>query len=172
MIVGGIFGPKKSGKTTLAHHLGNEYWQQEGRRCLVNDPNFTDKWGANFWVAPNEDEFWIAAWSTKNCLLICDDAGKTIDRDDALTDVFTRINHNGHKLLVVGHNGVNLNPTMREQMDVLYLFRTTPTASKKWYEIFGNDELKDAHHLGRYEFYYARQYEGVQKLKLDLAREM
>lgn len=180
MIVGGIFGPKKSGKTTLADHLAQEYWQKENRRCLVNDPNGTDSWSACCWQPEfqkngkripddvREKQFWDVAWSTQNCLLICDDAGKTIDRNDELTDVFTRINHNGHKLLVVGHSGVNLNPTMREQMDVLYLFRTTPSASKKWYEVFGADELKTAHKLGRYEFFYVRQYEPTEKLKLDL----
>lgn len=183
MIVGGIFGPKKSGKTTLANKLAEEYWNQEGRRTLVLDPNQTDAWGPSCWqpdetfhgkettAEEREAQFWHTVWSTTNCLVICDDAGKTIDRDDSLTDVFTRINHNGHKLLVIGHSGTNLNPTMRQQMDVIYLFRTTPSAAKAWYEVFGYEEIKSSYTLDRYEFFYVRQYEGVQKLKLDIGTQ-
>ena len=162
MIVGGIFGPKKSGKTTLGQYLGREYWNAENRRCLVNDPN-NSEWGPHFWVAKNEDEFWATAWKTQNCLLICDDAAASIARDGDLVDVFTRINHNGHKLLVIGHSGVNLLPQMREQMDTLYLFKTSPKAAAMWFEIFPDPALDSAVHLGRYEFLYVRQYEKTEK---------
>jgi GTPase SAR1 family protein len=180
MIVGGIFGPKKSGKTTLACHLAREYWNAENRRTLVNDPNGTDTWGPHCWLPETviegrrildqerEERFWEAVWATHNCLIICDDAGKTINRNSELNDVFTRINHNGHKLLVVGHGGTNLNPLMRQQMDVLYLFRTTPKESEKWFEVFGDEQLKQAHKLQQYEFLYVRQYQETQRLILDV----
>jgi hypothetical protein len=189
MIVGGIFGRKKSGKTTLAKHLGVEYWHSEDRRSLVLDPNATDNWGSNFWVTSDDALFWHTAWSTKHCLLIVDDAGKSIDRDSELTDAFTRINHNGHKLLVIGHDGVNLTRVMREQMDTLYLFAAGNKAVEKWEEVFPDPpppkgmtklqqirsgqkdiplRMEDAMYLNQYEFLYVRQYKPIEKLKLSL----
>jgi hypothetical protein len=188
MIVGGIFGRKKSGKTTLARHLGKSYWQQEDRPSLVLDPNRTDNWGPEFWVAPDDATFWEKAWTTKHKLLIVDDAGKSIDRNSDLTDAFTRINHNGHKLLVIGHDGVNLTRVMREQMDTLYLFCAGEDAVEAWQQVFPDkpppkgmtkkEELRsnlqvplrmeDAMYLGRYEFLYVRQYEPTQKLRLTI----
>lgn len=168
MIVGGVFGPKKSGKTTLAKELAEQYWRKEQRRSLVNDPNLTDDWGATCWVAPSESEFWNKAWTTQNCLLICDDAGRTIDRAAELNDAFTRINHNGHKLLVIGHSGTNLTTVQRQQMDVVYLFRTTPKAAEYWYDVFGDKKILTANKLQRYEFLYIRQYEETQKMMLTL----
>ena len=196
MIVGGIFGRKKSGKTTLAKHLGKEYWQSEDRRSLVLDPNATDTWGPEFWVTSDADLYWATAWSTEHCLLIVDDAGKAIDRDSALTDAFTRINHNGHKLLVIGHDGVNLTRVMREQMDTLYLFAAGSKAVEKWEEIFPDTpppkgiskaawareirsrkvkgekvnapiDMEDAMYLKRFEFLYIRQYEPIERMKLQ-----
>lgn len=157
MIVGGIFGPKKSGKTTLARHLAVQYWELEGRRSLVLDPNNSD-WPDCCLQLPSEEIFWNTCWRTKNCLIICDDAAASIARDGDLTDVFTRINHNGHKLLVVGHNGTNLLPTMREQMDVLYLFRATPKAAGYWYDVFGQEEILQSNQLKRYEFLHIENY--------------
>lgn len=188
MIVGGIFGRKKSGKTTLSKHLGKEYWQREDRRSLVLDPNRTDNWGPEFWVAQSDSEFWETAWKTRNCLLIVDDAGKSIDRNSELVDAFTRINHNGHKLLVIGHDGVNLTRVMREQMDTLYLFCAGDKAVEAWEQVFPDrpppkgmtkrEELRsgkqiplrmeDAMYLQKYEFLYIRQYEPIEKLKLNL----
>ncbi len=188
MIVGGIFGRKKSGKTTLAKHLGKSYWWQEDRRSLVLDPNRTDDWGEHFWVAPDSATFWHTAWNTKNCLLIVDDAGKSIDRNSELVDAFTRINHNGHKLLIVGHDGVNLTRVMREQMDTLYLFCASVDATEAWQQVFPDkpppkgmtkrEELRagkniplrmeDALYLQQYEFLYVRQYKPIERMKLTL----
>lgn len=167
MIVGGIFGPKKSGKTTLGRYLAEQYWMQEDRRALVLDPNHSD-WGSYCWQAPNEEIFWAKVWATKNALIICDDAASSINRNADLIDVFTRINHNGHKLLVIGHNGTNLLPVMREQMDTLYLFRATPTAATKWYEIFSYEEVLKASELKQYEFLFIRSYMPVEKKILTL----
>lgn len=167
MIVGGIFGPKKSGKTTLAQYLASEYWKQEGRRSLVNDPNQA-AWGAECWQAETEEKFWQTAWKTRDCLLICDDAAATINRDADLVDVFTRINHCGHKLLVIGHSGGNLLPVMREQMDTLYLFRTSPKMADAWYEIFHDPAIREANTLGQFEFLFVRTWSPTQKLRLTL----
>lgn len=174
MLVGGIFGPKKSGKTTLAQHLAQAYWHSEDRASLVNDPNSSD-WPKCCWQPPitlNEEQketvFWETVWKTQHKLIICDDAGKSIDRNADLNDIFTRINHNGHKLLIVGHNGSNLLPIQRQQMDDVYLFRSTLDACKWWYDVFGDDKIFEAPKLQRYEFLRCRFYEPTEKHILNL----
>lgn len=181
MLVGGIFGPKKSGKTTLAQYLAKSYWAKEDRASLVFDPNLSD-WPDVCWSPPmpqgmsveeavelREAQFWHTVWSTQNKLIICDDAAKTINRNPELNDIFTRINHNGHKLLVIGHSGVNLLPQHREQLDVIYLFRNTTESGKYWYDVFGYKECFQINTLKRYEFITMEQFKPPSKpLKLIL----
>jgi len=174
MIVGGIFGPKKSGKTTLARALAESYWQKEDRASLVFDPNL-DSWPACCWCPPfagdfekMEANFWQTVWTTKHKLIICDDAAKTVNRNPELNDLFTRINHNGHKLLIIGHSGTNLLPIHRQQMDVIYLFRSTEEAGRWWYDVFGYEEILTCNKLQRYEFMHVEQYAPVKKHILKL----
>lgn len=179
MLVGGIFGPKKSGKTTLARALAEGYWLSEDRASLVNDPN-SSGWPKCCWQPPasfngrtlspdnREALFWDNVWKTQHKLIICDDAGKSINRNADLNDIFTRINHNGHKLLIIGHNGSNLLPIQREQMDDVYLFRSTLDACKWWYDVFGDDKIFSAATLNRYEFLRCRFYEPTEKHILQL----
>lgn len=175
MIVGGIFGPKKSGKTTLARELAKSYWAGEDRASLVFDPNL-DTWPDCCWQPPTEYAgsenyeavFWHTVWTTKNKLIICDDAANTINRNPELNDVFTRINHNGHKLLVIGHSGTNLLPQHREQLDVVYLFRNTTESGRWWYDVFGYDDCFKINGLKRYEFLEVQQYKAPEKRILKL----
>lgn len=175
MIVGGIFGPKKSGKTTLGRSLSVQYWNLEDRPSLVFDPNF-DAWPSNCWLPEIgsgdmdeiEGRFWDNVWRTENHLIICDDAAKTINRNPSLNDIFTRINHNGHKLLIIGHSGTNLLPLHRQQMDVVYLFRSTQEAGKWWYDVFGDPVVLSCNKLERYEFLHIEQYKKTERKKLKI----
>lgn len=195
MLVGAAIGRKKSGKTTLAKHLGLEYWLGEDRPSLVLDPNRAGSWGPEFWLAPDSATFWHTAWSTEHCLLIVDDAGKGIDRNPELEDAFTRINHNGHKLLILGHDGVNMTRIMREQVDTLYLFCAGKKSVEAWEEVFpdrpppkgmtkreeiklANDgkhnlpvRMEDAMYLQQYEFLYCRQYKPIERMTLNLGSD-
>ncbi len=174
MIVGGIFGPKKSGKTTLARKLAESYWHKENRSSLVLDPNLDD-WPTCCWQPPTgthaaerEEIFWHTVWSTQNHLIICDDAANSIDRNPELNDIFTRINHNGHKLLVIGHSGVNLLPQHRQQLDIVYLFRNTQESGKWWYDVFGYKECLAINSLQRYQFLQVEQYRPPRPRMLEI----
>jgi hypothetical protein len=165
MINGGIFGPKLSGKTTLAMALSRQFWQQYKIKTIVLDLN-GDNWGEHATATNDEEIFWQVVWKAQNCLIIVDEAAETINRDKKLIPVFTRMRHNNHKLIVVGHSGMNLLPIMREQIDTIYLFRQGEKAAAYWSEIMAEKGLLQACELPQYTFIKLELYGKPQRLKL------
>jgi hypothetical protein len=169
----GVFGPKLSGKTTLARELSRQYWVRTGRRSLVLDPNLED-WGKHSWVTDDEGRFWVAVWKSpvlgksKPSLVIVEEAAETINRDKGLTSVFTRLRHLNHKLIVIGHSGENLLPIMRQQLDTLYLFRQSPDDAERWARSMTQEGFLTAAELNQYEFLYGERFKPPVKRKLDL----
>jgi hypothetical protein len=166
---GGIFGPKLSGKTTLARQLSRDMWTREKVRSLVFDPN-NDDWinEKQCWTTADDKTFWDACWKVKNCVIVVEDSAATIRRDRTLVPVFTRMRHCNHRLLVIGHSGMDLLPVMRQQLDTLYLFRQPDSACKVWAETFTQDGLLEAKNLGQFEFLYTVSYGAPKKYRLKL----
>lgn len=167
----GIFGPKLSGKTTLAKELSRQHWVRAQRRSLVLDINL-ENWGPQAWVTDNEEKFWHVVWRAngKPSLVIVDEATETINRDKGLIRVFTRLRHLHHKLIVIGHHGSNLLPIMRDQFDTLYLFRQSEKSAKEWAETMTQPGFEAAAGLPQYEFLYGEKFKEPVKRKLDLSR--
>jgi len=167
----GIFGPKLSGKTTLAMELSRQYWRRVQMRSLVLDPNL-ENWGKQAWVTDDEQKFWAAVWgSGKPSLVIVEEAAETINRDKGLTSVFTRLRHLHHKLLVIGHHGSNLLPIMRDQFDHLYLFRQSSHSAAAWADTMTQSRFMEADQLAQYEFLSGGKFEPPVKRKLDLKQK-
>lgn len=169
MINGGIFGPKLSGKTTLAMALSRQYWRQQKIKTIVLDIN-GDAWGEHATATDNEEIFWQVVWKAQNCLVIVDEAAETINRDKKLIPVFTRMRHNSHKLIVIGHSGMNLLPIMREQIDTIFLFRQGEKAAAYWSETMAEKGLLAASELPQYEFIKLQLYGKPQRQKLALSQ--
>lgn len=165
----GIFGPKLSGKTTLAMSLSREYWSKHRMRTFVLDPNM-EEWGKQAWTTKDEEKFWGAVWRTNNVLVIVDEAGETINRNKGLIAVFTRLRHLHHKLIVLGHSGVNLLPIMRQQLDTLYLFRQSHKAAGMWAEDMTQDGFLDAIGLPQYVFLYGEKFKSPVKMRLNISK--
>lgn len=167
----GVFGPKLSGKTTLAKHLSRLYWTRQRRRSLVLDPNLED-WGPHAWVTKDEAKFWEIVWKepATPSLVIVEESTEMIARNEELTPVFTRLRHLHHKLIVIGHNGTTLLPIMREQIDTLYLFRMAPRPAKMWAEDMTQPGFEESVNLEQYEFLYGQRYVAPVKRKLDLKK--
>ncbi len=169
----GIFGPKLSGKTTLAKELSRQYWERSQRRSLVLDPNL-EEWGPHAWVTDDEEKFWSAVWKNsvfkpaKPSLVIVEEAAETINRDKGLTSVFTRLRHLNHKLIVIGHSGENLLPIMRQQLDTLYLFRQSPDDAERWARSMTQEGFLTAAELEQYEFLFGERFKPPVKRKLSL----
>ena len=158
MHIAGIFGPKLSGKSTLARRLSEQYWVQEKRRSFVLDPNL-EYWGPQAWVTSNEEQFAEVVWKVRNELVIIEEAAATINRDRSkVAGYFTRIRHAGHKVIVVGHSGMDLLPVMRQQIDEVFLFRQPRQAAEVWAMNFADDKLLACTKLKQYEFMHTRLY--------------
>lgn len=165
MINAGIFGPKLSGKTTLAKKLSRDLYCKTGMRSLILDPH-EESWGEHAHVTPDEEKFWRGVWASQGCLVIVEEAAATIRRERDLVPVFTRLRHCNHRLIVVGHSGMDLLPVMRQQLDVIYLFRQPESAAKVWAETFAEKGLLAATELRQYEFIRCQLYQPPQKFIL------
>jgi len=169
MVNGGIFGPKLSGKTTLAKTLSQQYWSKHKVRSIVLDINDDEiEWGEQAFVMSDEEKFWKATWESTNSVIIVDEAAATISRARELIPVFTRLRHNHHVLIVIGHSGMDLLPVMRQQFDTLFLFRQPESAAKVWSETMTEKGLLGAVDLKQYEFIRCELYQPPQKMKLKL----
>lgn len=173
----GIFGPKLSGKTTLARELSKRYWRDARMRSFVLDPHLED-WGKQALVFGDEDPdrmaeqerlFWATVWRTEAALVIVEEASTTIRRERELIPVFTRLRHRRHKLIVIGHSGIDLLPTMRQQLDTIYLFRQPEEAAVIWSRTFCDKRLLAAEELAQFEFLEMRLYGTPSKRKLQLS---
>ncbi len=165
MIRAGIFGPSMSGKTTLAKALSLEYFKRDKIQTLVLDPH-QEEWGEQAKLFTDEGKFWDSVWASDNCLVIVEEAASTINRNNDLIPVFTRLRHRHHKLIVVGHSGRDLLPVMRQQIDTLYLFRQPMSASKVWAEVMADDDLLAASTLNQFEFIVKESFKPTKKLIL------
>lgn len=163
----GVFGPTLSGKTTLSMKLSEQYWKKHQTRSLVLDP-YAENWGEHAKVFTDEKEFWEAAWQTTDSLIVVEEASTTISRDRELIPVFTRMRHNRHSLMVIGHNGTDLLPAMRHSLTTLFLFKQPESAAKIWSENFAETGLLKATELKQYEFIRYESYGTPVKQKLAL----
>ena len=166
IISAGIFGPKLSGKTTLAKALSNQFWVKQRKRSLVLDPNL-EQWGQHAWITDDEEKFWRVVWASQAMIIVVEESAETINRDKGLINIFTRLRHNQHVLIVIGHSGVNLLPIMREQLDTIYLFRQSEKAAAYWAETFTEKGLLAASELQQFEFLHTKLYGTPRKLRLQ-----
>lgn len=168
----GIFGPTESGKSTVARQLVREHFSKYGLKALILDPH-SDEW--NLWpqsavgfITDSEEQFWKAVWESEGCLVVVEESSSTIKREKNLIPVFTKLRHRKHKLLVIGHSGMDLLPVMREQFDTLFLFRQPQSAAKVWSEVMTETGLLACTSCKQYEFIFHRMFGKPSKMKLKL----
>ena len=164
MTRGGIFGISLSGKTTLAKNISRQYATRFNVPSLILDPHL-ETWGDHATVTDDEEKFWETVWKNRNCLVIVDEAAATIRRERELIPVFTRLRHLGHKLLVIGHDGSDLLPVMRQQLDTLYLFRQDDDSVKWWIKKFADPRVAAARELRQYEYLYCEMFKEPKKFQ-------
>ena len=165
----GIFGPGQSGKTTLAKWISNLFWNSKGIRSLVLDPN-SEQWGKHAKVFSLEDEerFWFECWRVQSHAIFVEESADTIKRDRELIPVFTRIRHQGHKLIVSGHDAMDLLPVMRRQISTLYLFRQSEDSAKVWANQFTDKRIFESCKLEQFEFLECHLFGDVKKKTLKI----
>ena len=162
----GIFGASESGKSTLAKKISGFIHSSERRPSIVLDPYSRDNWGRHAVVFTDEAKFWKHIFQAKNSLVIVDDASATINRDRELSNVFTTLRHQGHKLLVIGHDASNLLPQMRAQLQRVFLFLQNKHSVEEWEIVFPGQDLTPATKLQKFEFLTVANYHPLQRFTL------
>jgi len=162
----GIFGPGLSGKTTLAKRLACEYWRSRRIRSIVLDP-IGDDWGPGAFATADPEAFRAMIRRTQQCAVFVEEASETVARDDEYIPLFTSIRHKGHRMHVIGHDGMSLLPVMRQQLQTLFLFRQDKKPLKVWAELLSEPAIHQASTLSQYEFLWCRLYEKPVKGRLN-----
>lgn len=165
-----IAGASECGKTTLAIHLSKAYWKNLKIPSLVLDPwKNENQWGGQAWVTTDEDKFWDAVWSREGHLVIVDEASSMIARDRELIPVFTKIRHQKHTLIVICHDATDLLPTMRRNLNEIFLFCQPAKAIPMWQQDLPTMRgLEGASSLQKFEFLHCKAFEAAKPLKLKL----
>lgn len=159
----GIFGASECGKTTLAKELSKEIWRTTLRPSLILAP-YPEPWGHHAWITTDPEKFSAAVWKRRNCLVIIEDASSTVNREKEFKKFFTCIRHQGHDLIVIGHDGTDLLPSMRRQLTEVFFFMQAPRAVEIWRaDLPGITGLEQASDLKKYEFVHARNFEPAVK---------
>jgi hypothetical protein len=167
----GIFGPTRSGKTTLSHSLAAAY-RAAGRANLVCDP-IGVPWPAAQWQTTDATALMTKAKSSRGCILWIEESSVSISRDRSLSWFFTTAGNphaGGHITHVIGQDGASLLPGMRQQISTVYLFRCHPKLAEVWAEQFAEPEIaRLAPTLQQYEFILARGFQPPRVCRLSLA---
>lgn len=167
-----ILGPTLCGKSTLGKSLSQQWWLKRRIKSLVLDITESTDWGSQALVFSDQDSFWHAVWTSEGCLILCDEAAETINRRKDLIPVFTRMRHNRHSLIVMGHNGVSLLPIMRQQVSTIFLFRQSKKAAEIWVEEFVDERLFRCTTLNQYEFVQCHRFGNPTVNKLTMTKNV
>lgn len=164
----GIFGPSECGKSTVAHAISYQIFLNEQRHtvALVTMDADVIPWGAHSTIYRDKDQFLDFVRNHRGYLVVVEDASSTINRDADVTDLFTCIRHQNHKLLVIGHDATNLTRQMRANLQRLFLFRQDQEAIDFWKGLFPGIDLTPAMALEQYEFITVANFQPVIKSKI------
>lgn len=159
----GIFGPGDSGKTFLAQQISADLWNRAGIRSIVLDPNLEKGWGKHCFVTDSEDVFQRVFWAEERCAVFIEEATETIARDKKKSGFFTRGRHRGHKIYVIGHDGMNLLRVQRQQLHTVFLFKQLEDCGRVWAEQFADPTILQCVNLRQYEFLVCRNWHPAEK---------
>lgn len=156
----GIFGRRLSGKSYLGRELIRSDYAASGWRSIVLAPmSKPGDWPGDWaWWTKDRDAWLRTIWKSWACNVVCDDASMTVQRDRSLEELFTCVGHRSHRLIVMGHSGSNLLPSMREQLTEVFLFRQSRKEAEIWAELFSDERIMEACDLdySAHEFLHAK----------------
>jgi Predicted ATPase len=139
-----------------------------GRESILLDPMHDARWSVAY-KTHDKGEFLRAVWSSKNCNVIVDEAGDEIGRyDDVMNKLATRGRHWGHNCYFITQRPAQLSLTVRTQCDLLFCFRIDAGDAKALSQVFVEPKLLEVPTLQRYEYFYVRRFEQVEKRSLKL----
>ncbi len=160
-----ILGTTGSGKSTLAKKLCAKL-KEKGVGTIVLDPMSDPEWHCDF-RTKNEKEFLQVVKNSQQCCLFIDESGQTIGRyNEQMIWLATQARHWGHQSFFITQRGQQLNKTVRDQCDRLYIFRVSKNDAVILAEEFCQDELLEASKLDRFVFIKTGRFATPEKIDL------
>lgn len=158
-----IIGMSESGKTTLAKQIAQEFYEN-GTDYIVYDPitPYQSAWPGAAFVTDDIDELYAIAKhpDSRNLLIIIDESSVGIGRNPQDKQWFaTQARHWGHTVLFLAQREVQVSVTVRDQCTWIYIFRIAKKDAEKFADEFGHPVLKEAHQLGKLEFFKLSRYD-------------
>jgi len=165
-------GMSMQGKSFLAKSLCKGLTNQ-GHKTLVFDP-LLYKWNCT-WQAKSLNQLLVASKMKqhKNSHIFIDECGDIdcIGRGNQAKPFHyfaTRSRHDGHSVYFVMQRGEQIEKTMRDQIDHLYLFQVDFEDAEIWAKRFNLPILKEATHLQKYHYFEAVKGQGAKICKLKI----
>lgn len=161
----GIYGPTLCGKTTLGKELCADF-EARGYHTLVCHP-WDRNWPCTWWTN-NLEQFIAKAKDSRSCALFIDEGGQVQLRDAECEWLVTGARNWGHVTHLMGNATRQITPTMRDNLSRLFLFKCGKEAAKKWYEVFAEEDIKQAVTLEKYQFLQIESFQPTLTRKLNL----
>lgn len=163
-----IIGMTMSGKSTLARSLVRESIRQ-GRECLILDPLDDPAWkksGAAV-VTPDGKKFLEIVFKSSSCNIFVDESGEAIGRfAKEMKKLATRSRHYGHNAHFISQRAVDIDKTIRDQCNYLFIFRVSKKDAETLADEYGYEELLGASQLEQGEFIKCGRFHPPQKIRL------
>lgn len=154
-----IVGTTGSGKSHLAKSMARGY-REAGYSVLALDPVRDPEWAAVAdHVTADKDEFLRVFWESANCKVFVDETLRVTDNHDKeFHATATMGRHNGHQLYYLAQRPSHIPVNIRSQCQTVFTFRQNRKESILMSDDFGNDDLRQAVELGKYEFLHATNF--------------
>lgn len=160
-----IVGMTASGKTTLAKKILQTY-KAKGIKTAVLDPLNDPTWDADF-QTDDPEEFLDVVYRSQSCALFIDESGTAIGRYAGPMQVLaTQSRHFGHRAYFITQRASQLDRTVRDQCETLFLFRVGKMDGDTMAEEFGYPELKQANILGKGECFRLGRFNRPEKISV------
>ena len=160
-----ILGMTESGKTSLAKQLIKEF-QKKGIHCISLDPLGDPSFGSDF--ATNDPAEFESMWKrSRSCACFIDEAGSVGKFSETLREAATKGRHWGHHFYFLSQKATQIEPLVRDQCGVLFLFRTGNQSRKMLSEEFDEPKLLDPVEMLYFHHCTRGAYYGVKKLTFE-----
>ena len=164
-----ILGMTTSGKTTLAKRLAIAYKKQR-INVLVLDPLNDPGWSASY-ISRNKSEFLAEVKARRKCAVFVDESGLMIGRyADEMQWLATTARHWGHRCHFISQRAMQLDKTVRDQCEKVFLFRVSFNDAKLLSEEFADNDILQAAKLERFEYLVFSRFASPVRLKLAVER--
>jgi hypothetical protein len=154
---GAIFGETGSGKTYLASHKLARAFRAAGVGVLAHVPE-GHHWEAASRVYHDGEKFIPVVNASRRCAVFVEMSDAVVSRhDEDFTRLATWSRNLGHRCFFIAQRHTQINPTIRDQCGMLWLFRVGRKTASILAEEYVDDALLQASELPDYHYIFKQR---------------